>query len=127
MTDATSDTRELTVREPDTGDVIGRVPVLGPDEVRAQARRAREAGRGWRATSLDRRCRHLRRLRRLIVEEMDDVAGTVARETGKTLVDVYLARSSRPATTWPGPRSTPRTCWANGASGASAPGPIGVA
>jgi succinate-semialdehyde dehydrogenase/glutarate-semialdehyde dehydrogenase len=90
MTDATSDTRELTVREPDTGDVIGRVPVLGPDEVRAQARRGREAGRGWRETPLETRCRHLRRLRRLVVEEIDDVAATVARETGKTQVDVHL-------------------------------------
>ena len=80
----------LTVRAPDTGEEIGRVPVHGPDEVRAMARTGREAGRAWAERPPEDRALHLSRLRRRIVERMDDVAETVARETGKTLVDVHV-------------------------------------
>ncbi len=80
----------LTVREPDTGREIGEVPVLGPDEVRSLAGEAREAARAWRERPIERRVEHLGRLRRLVVEEMDALAETIGRETGKTPVDALL-------------------------------------
>lgn len=89
--DAGGEDRTLTVREPDTGREIGRVPVRGPEEVREMVDRARAAGRIWADRSLEERTDHLRRIESRLVERMDEVAGTVARETGKTLVDVYMA------------------------------------
>lgn len=80
----------LVVREPDTGREIGEVPVLDPEGVRGLADRARAAGRSWRELSIERRTESLRRLRGLVVEEMDALVETIGRETGKTPVDALL-------------------------------------
>lgn len=80
----------LAVHEPDTGEEIGRVPVHGPEEVGEMARRGREAARAWADRPPEDRAAHLGRLRGAVLERMDEVADTVARETGKTLVDVHL-------------------------------------
>ncbi len=80
----------LEVRAPDTGELVGRVPIHGPEEVRAMARAGRAAARSWARRPVEDRALHLSRLRRRIVERMDEVAETVARETGKTDVDVHV-------------------------------------
>ena len=90
MTTEKADRPSLAVEEPDTGEEIGRVPVRGAEEVREMARRGREAGRAWAARPAEDRALHLSRLRRTIVERMEEVADTIARETGKTHVDVHV-------------------------------------
>ena len=91
MSGSTRDSRPtLTIREPDTGREIGRVPVRGAEEVREMVDRARIAGRAWADRPVEERADRLRRLKELLVERMDQVADTVSRETGKTRVDVYV-------------------------------------
>lgn len=85
-----ADRRTVVVREPDTGRTIGEVPVLGPEAVRGRVERARAAGRAWADRPVEERADGVRRLRDLLVERMEGMADTVARETGKTLVDVYV-------------------------------------
>lgn len=77
---------ELRSVNPATLEVVGRVPVTPPEEVEGVV----EAAAAWRA-GFDERRRVLRRLRRLLVERMDEVALTVTRETGKPLLESYAA------------------------------------
>lgn len=90
MSGVAAEASELTVRAPDTGEEIGRVPVHGPDAVAAMAERGRAAARGWRERPLAERAEALEELRAAVVEAMDEVAETVGRETGKSRVDVLV-------------------------------------
>lgn len=81
----------LTVRAPDTGEEVGRVPVQGPEAVAGMADRGREAARSWRDRTLAERAGALDDLRALIAGEMDDIAETIGLETGKSRVDVLVS------------------------------------
>jgi len=80
----------IEVREPDTGLLVDRVPVLGEEEVRGMVGRARAAGGPWSDLPFRTRAAHLKRLRQLVVERADEIAETVSRETGKPPIDVYV-------------------------------------
>lgn len=80
----------LAVRAPDTGEEIGRVPLHGPEAVAEMARRGLEAARGWRERPVSERTELLDEIRHRIVEEMDEIAEVVSRETGKSRVDTLV-------------------------------------
>ena len=82
---------EIVVENPATGQEIGRVPDLGADEVRAMARRGREAQPGWAALGFDGRARVLLRAQKWLMDNRERVIATIVAETGKTYEDALIA------------------------------------
>jgi len=78
---------ELVSTDPRTGEVVGRVPAMGPDDVAAAVDRASTAAVTWGATPVADRARHLRRIRRAWIRHSRDLVSTVASETGKSRID----------------------------------------
>jgi acyl-CoA reductase-like NAD-dependent aldehyde dehydrogenase len=75
---------------PATGEVVGRVDVMGPDDVRLAIGSARAAAQEFGALSLNERARHLRAVRQSLVDHGERLATTIAAETGKPLPDAWL-------------------------------------
>jgi acyl-CoA reductase-like NAD-dependent aldehyde dehydrogenase len=75
---------------PRTQSVIGRVPVLGPDEVRAAVDDARAEAVGWAALTFRARRDHLLAVRRSLVARGDELADILSAETGKPLSDAWI-------------------------------------
>lgn len=82
--------RQIEVRSPATGAVIGTVPILEPDEVRALVERARAAQPAWAALGPRGRGRLLLRFRDRLVERAERVAELSSEETGKTRFEALL-------------------------------------
>ncbi|HEY8470371.1 MAG TPA: aldehyde dehydrogenase family protein [Longimicrobiales bacterium] len=80
----------LAVIAPATGEVLGRVPVLGPAEVRALVSRARAAQPAWAAAGFRARARHLDRYRRVMAAHADELAELSCSETGKLRFEALL-------------------------------------
>ncbi|SHG02528.1 aldehyde dehydrogenase family protein [Streptoalloteichus hindustanus] len=80
----------LVSLDPRTGEVVGRHPVHGPDEVAAVVREARSAGEWWAGLGFAGRARRLADWRRLLVRRLDELAALVCAETGKPLDDARL-------------------------------------
>ncbi len=68
---------------PATGDLIGEVPVMGVDEVRASVGKARAAQKAWAALPIEERCEQVLRYKDAIVERSDEIVDLLARECGK--------------------------------------------
>lgn len=68
-------------------EVVGAVRVDGPLEVDAAVRAASAAQQGWAATPVVERARAMRAAADLLDAELDAIAETVARESGKVLGD----------------------------------------
>ncbi len=81
----------IAVENPATGDVIGHVPDLGPDEIAELARRGRAAQPAWAAIGFEGRARVLLRAQKWLVDNSDRVIETIVRETGKAWEDAQLA------------------------------------
>jgi malonate-semialdehyde dehydrogenase (acetylating)/methylmalonate-semialdehyde dehydrogenase len=79
--------RFADVMNPATGEVQGRVPLAGAEEVADAVARAAEAQKGWAATNPQRRARVMMKFGRLIEDHMDELAELISREHGKTLPD----------------------------------------
>ncbi|MDR7507589.1 MAG: CoA-acylating methylmalonate-semialdehyde dehydrogenase [Armatimonadota bacterium] len=75
----------LDVYNPATGQVIGRVPLSGAAEVDRAVRAAAQAFPSWRRTPPGERVQYLFRLKRLLEENLEDLARTITLECGKTL------------------------------------------
>ncbi|MFJ4621189.1 aldehyde dehydrogenase family protein [Streptomyces sp. NPDC088812] len=94
MTDTARDTTPrpstFTVHSPATGKPLADHPVAGPEEVAGAVRRARTASDRWAAESAPRRRDHLLRFKRRLASALDDVADTIAAETGKPRGDAEL-------------------------------------
>lgn len=75
---------------PATGELVGAVPVMAADEVGEAVATARKAAVEWGALDLRARERHLLRVRQAIVDRSDDLAATIAAETGKPAADAWL-------------------------------------
>ena len=84
-------TEQITVENPATGEVVGQVPILSADEVRALAERGRAAQPAWEALGFDGRARILRRAQKWVVDHQDRLIATIVSETGKTHEDALLA------------------------------------
>ena len=81
---------------PGTGEVIGYSDVHSPEEVAEMIARARNAQPGWAALPLKEKVAHLKKVKVFMVDTMDTLAETVARDNGKTRTDA-LATEILPA------------------------------
>jgi acyl-CoA reductase-like NAD-dependent aldehyde dehydrogenase len=82
---ARSNLPELISRDPATGEEIGRAPLTIPEEVARAVGRAREAQRNWALRSFRERSRLVMNARRIILQELEEIALLISRETGKPI------------------------------------------
>src|SRR4029079_3963249 len=79
--------REIVSYDPGTGAEIGRVPLCSADEVKAAVERARTAQPSWANLSFRERRRVILRARALLLDEADEIAQLISRETGKPVAE----------------------------------------
>lgn len=77
----------LTSWDPATGEALGTVPVLGPEQVGAAVASAREASAAWQALGFAGRKRHLLAWRDTFVRRKHDLATLLSKENGKPLAE----------------------------------------
>lgn len=75
--------REVVSYDPATGAEIGRVPLGSKEDVARALTRARAAQKAWGALSFRERARLVMRARAIVLEEMEEIAALVSRESGK--------------------------------------------
>ncbi|MFB3922036.1 MAG: CoA-acylating methylmalonate-semialdehyde dehydrogenase [Terriglobia bacterium] len=75
----------LPVTNPATGEVMARVPLSSASEVDRAVQAASAAFPGWRETPAVERVQYLFKLKKLLEENLDDLARTLTHECGKTL------------------------------------------
>lgn len=93
---AQSERVELISRDPATGKEIGRAPLTMPEEVARAVGRAREAQRDWGRSAFRERGRLVMKARRIILNEMEEIALLISRETGKPVAEA-IAMEVTPA------------------------------
>jgi acyl-CoA reductase-like NAD-dependent aldehyde dehydrogenase len=86
---AASATNELASYNPATGERLGAVPTLTPQEVQGVVDDVAEVQVFWAELSLAERARYMRRAAQVIVDHLDDIAGLLTREQGKPRVESY--------------------------------------
>ena len=74
---------QLISWNPATGEEIGRAALTSPEEVARAVNRAREAQPAWTARSFRERGRLIMKARRVILDELDEIALLISQETGK--------------------------------------------
>ena len=84
-------TNTIAVENPATGELIATIPVLGADELREMAARARETQPQWEAIGFEGRARIMRRAQKWMVDNADRVLDRVVQETGKTYEDAQIS------------------------------------
>jgi acyl-CoA reductase-like NAD-dependent aldehyde dehydrogenase len=84
-------TERITVENPATGAVVGEVPILSAEEVKALAERGRAAQPAWEALGFEGRARVLRRAQKWVLDNQQRLIDTIVSETGKTHEDALLA------------------------------------
>ena len=80
---------QLESSNPATGELIGTVETIKPDQVQAVVDDVAEVQPFWAQLSLADRARYLRRAAEVLVEEVDEVAELLTREQGKPLTESY--------------------------------------
>jgi acyl-CoA reductase-like NAD-dependent aldehyde dehydrogenase len=68
---------------PSTGEENGRVPLTCASEVVAAVDKARAAQGAWARLSYSERARLILRAREIVLDQVDDIAKLISRETGK--------------------------------------------
>ena len=81
----------IEVQNPATGEVIGRVDDMSPEQVEAAVERARRAQPAWEALGFEGRGEVMYELRRWLVENRKRVLDVLVKENGKTREDAMLA------------------------------------
>ena len=80
---------QLESFNPATGELVGAVETVTPDQVQAVVDDVAEVQPFWAQLSLADRGRYLRRAADVLVEEIDEVADLLTREQGKPLTESY--------------------------------------
>ena len=75
----------IEVKSPYTGEVIGSVPRSGPADVGPAVAAAKEAADKWRHVPIKERSQLLYRFRQLVLDRLDELSNSAAREAGKTV------------------------------------------
>ncbi|MCW7753061.1 aldehyde dehydrogenase family protein [Desulfobotulus sp. H1] len=83
-------------RNPATDEVLGYSPLHSPEEVAGFIRKAEEVHSEWSALPLKRKIVAMKKIRRYMVDHLDDLALSIARDNGKTRMDA-LATEVFPA------------------------------
>src|SRR2546423_10194303 len=91
---AATGTDTIEVENPATGEVIRRVPLVGPEAVPGIVAAARAAQPGWEALGYDGRGRILRRAQKWVVDNTDRLVETVVAETRQAPQDALLAEGA---------------------------------
>src|SRR6185503_15600797 len=78
---------EIVSYDPATGEEIGRAPLTRPEEVCRAVAAARRAQPTWAKLSFRERAQVILRARALMLDERDDIALLVSRETGKPVAE----------------------------------------
>jgi succinate-semialdehyde dehydrogenase/glutarate-semialdehyde dehydrogenase len=78
---------EIISFDPATGEELGRAPLASAEEVMAAVRRARAAQAAWSQQSYSARAATIMRARRIILDEVEEIALLVSRETGKPIAE----------------------------------------
>src|SRR5687767_7136442 len=76
-------TREVISYDPSTGAEIGRAPLMDAADVAAAVTRARSAQHHWAALSFRERGRFILRAREIALDQLEEIATLISRETGK--------------------------------------------
>ena len=79
--------KTLDVKNPATGEVIGRIPAMGEAETRRAIEAANAAWPAWRKLLAKDRAAILRKLAALMIENTDDLAAIMTAEQGKPLTE----------------------------------------
>ena len=74
---------KLEVPDPATGELLGRVPLSGAEDVDRAVRAAARAFEGWREEPVTRRARRMFKLQVLLEEHIEELAELCTRENGK--------------------------------------------
>jgi len=74
---------EIISYDPATGAEIGRAPQTTVAQVQAAIGRAREVQPGWAKLSFRERARFILKARQIVLDEIDEIAVLISRETGK--------------------------------------------
>ena len=80
---------QLESFNPATGELVGSVETLKPDQVQAVVDDVAEVQPFWAQLTLADRARYLRRAADVLVEELDEVAELLTREQGKPITESY--------------------------------------
>jgi len=80
-------TREIVSVDPATGEEIGRVPLLDTVGVAAAVARARAAQPAWAKLSYRERARFILRARQVVLDQLEEIAKLISRETGKPVTE----------------------------------------
>jgi acyl-CoA reductase-like NAD-dependent aldehyde dehydrogenase len=81
----------LRVVSPTTGEPLGTVPAAGADAVRSAVALGRRAQPLWSAVPVAARAGFLRRAAQAVLDELEALAGLLARETGRPRTEALLA------------------------------------
>ncbi|HET8781864.1 MAG TPA: aldehyde dehydrogenase family protein [Pyrinomonadaceae bacterium] len=74
---------EIVSHNPSTGEVIGHVLLMNASDVATAVRHARSAQPAWAALSYDERASYVLRARELVLDQTEEIANLISRETGK--------------------------------------------
>src|SRR5689334_3382096 len=92
---AAEETRaEIAVENPATGEILGQVPALGAEQVRAIVATARAAQPGWAEAGFEQRAEVLLAARQWLVANASRVAQTISGETGRPIDETQFAELS---------------------------------
>src|SRR5258705_11057100 len=80
-------TREIVSIDPSTGEEIGRAPLLEASGVAAAVNRARAAQPAWARLSYGERSRFILRAREIVLDQLEEIAKLISRETGKPVTE----------------------------------------
>ena len=83
QTITTAPASEIVSYDPSTGAEIGRVPRRTSDDVHEAVTRARSAQKAWSTGSFRDRAEVVLKAREIVLEQTDEIARLIARETGK--------------------------------------------
>lgn len=75
---------------PATGELLGAVPTVAPDQVQRVVDEVAQVQPFWAALPAIDRARYLRRTAQAIVDELDDLRDLLAREQGKPRTEAYI-------------------------------------
>ena len=91
MEAATTATRgELESFSPATGELIGKVPTVAPDDVQAIVDDVASVQPFWAQLPLGDRARYMRRAAQAIIDDLDGIASLLSREQGKPINEAYV-------------------------------------
>src|SRR6201994_3438251 len=79
----------LESRSPTTGEVLGSVPTIGPEEVQGVVDEVARIQPAWAQLSPKDRGRYMLRAADALLDEIDEVAELLVREQGKPRVEAY--------------------------------------